>query len=83
MRRVVYTCLFGYSEILQDFDYERDGIDSSVSRTILNCVRTFGRSSLYRANCSIRHAPRKGSRRWLTSFFRNTTGVCTSTTPFD
>lgn len=27
MRRVVYTCLFGYSELFNDFRYERDGID--------------------------------------------------------
>jgi hypothetical protein len=26
-RRVVYTCLFGYSEHFNDFVYERDGID--------------------------------------------------------
>jgi hypothetical protein len=27
MRRVVYTCLFGHSELFNDFQYERDGID--------------------------------------------------------
>jgi hypothetical protein len=27
MRRVVYTCLFGHSELFNDFKYERDGID--------------------------------------------------------
>jgi hypothetical protein len=27
MRRVVYTCLFGYSELFNDFEYQRDGID--------------------------------------------------------
>src|SRR3954447_25674822 len=27
MRRVVYTCLFGHSELFNDFEYERDGID--------------------------------------------------------
>lgn len=27
MKRVVYTCLFGYSELFNDFEYERDGID--------------------------------------------------------
>jgi hypothetical protein len=27
MRRVVYTCLFGYSELFHDFEYEKDGID--------------------------------------------------------
>jgi Protein of unknown function (DUF616) len=27
MKRVVYTCLFGYSELFNDFKYERDGID--------------------------------------------------------
>ncbi len=27
MRRVVYTCLFGHSELFNDFEYERNGID--------------------------------------------------------
>jgi hypothetical protein len=27
MRRVVYTCLFGHSELFNDFKYQRDGID--------------------------------------------------------
>jgi hypothetical protein len=27
MRRVVYTCLFGHSELFNDFEYERDGIE--------------------------------------------------------
>ncbi|WP_375415498.1 glycosyltransferase domain-containing protein [uncultured Bradyrhizobium sp.] len=27
MRRVVYTCLFGHSELFNDFSYDRDGID--------------------------------------------------------
>jgi hypothetical protein len=27
MRRVVYTCLFGHSELFNDLKYERDGID--------------------------------------------------------
>ena len=27
LRRVVYTCLFGHSELFNDFEYERDGID--------------------------------------------------------
>jgi hypothetical protein len=27
MKRVVYTCLFGHSELFNDFAYERDGID--------------------------------------------------------
>jgi hypothetical protein len=27
MKRVVYTCLFGHSELFNDFTYERDGID--------------------------------------------------------
>ncbi len=27
MRRVVYTCLFGHSELFNDFEYERDDID--------------------------------------------------------
>jgi Protein of unknown function (DUF616) len=27
MRRVVYTCLFGHSELFNDFEYQRDGID--------------------------------------------------------
>jgi hypothetical protein len=27
MKRVVYTCLFGHSELFNDFRYERDGID--------------------------------------------------------
>jgi hypothetical protein len=27
MKRVVYTCLFGHSELFNDFIYERDGID--------------------------------------------------------
>jgi hypothetical protein len=27
MKGVVYTCLFGHSELFNDFDYERDGID--------------------------------------------------------
>src|SRR3954463_12025496 len=27
MRRVVYTCLFGHSELFNDFEYERGGID--------------------------------------------------------
>jgi hypothetical protein len=27
MKRVVYTCLFGHSELFNDFEYERDGID--------------------------------------------------------
>jgi hypothetical protein len=27
MRRVVYTCLFGHSELFNGFEYERDGID--------------------------------------------------------
>jgi hypothetical protein len=27
MRRVVYTCLFGHSELFNDFAYERNGID--------------------------------------------------------
>jgi hypothetical protein len=27
MRRVVYTCMFGHSELFNDFEYERDGID--------------------------------------------------------
>jgi hypothetical protein len=27
MRCVVYTCLFGHSELFNDFKYDRDGID--------------------------------------------------------
>lgn len=27
MKRVVYTCLFGHSELFNDFTYQRDGID--------------------------------------------------------
>jgi hypothetical protein len=27
MKRVVYTCLFGHSELFNDFEFERDGID--------------------------------------------------------
>lgn len=27
MKRVVYTCLFGHSELFNDFAYERDGLD--------------------------------------------------------
>lgn len=27
MRRVVYTCLFGHSELFNDFEYDRNGID--------------------------------------------------------
>jgi hypothetical protein len=27
MKRVVYTCLFGHSELFNDFAYEREGID--------------------------------------------------------
>jgi alkaline ceramidase TOD1/glycosyltransferase MUCI70-like protein len=27
MKRVVYTCLFGYSELFNDFEYPRDGAD--------------------------------------------------------
>ena len=26
-KRVVYTCLFGHSELFNDFEYERDDID--------------------------------------------------------
>ena len=28
MRRVVYTCLFGHSELFNDFEYQRDGGES-------------------------------------------------------